>query len=211
MNHQKVYDSIIQKAKSENRKKLKKTDDKYVYYENHHILPKCLGGGEEKENKVLLTAREHYICHKLLTYIYTNNRKIILAFHYMMCGNKIKEYINISPKDYAYMKEKLSLNGMTDEQKTKISNTLKGRKHSIERINKTRESNKGKTLGRKYPNRKRPVLTQEHKNNISKGWVPCGYCKPKNVDSPEFSNDFDYPEIRKPVHIERDQFAKALF
>jgi hypothetical protein len=36
------------------------------YYELHHIIPKCLGGNNKKENLVLLTAKEHYICHLLL-------------------------------------------------------------------------------------------------------------------------------------------------
>ena len=76
MNHQKVYDAIITKAKLENRVKLKRNQEGYVYYENHHILPKCLNGDNKKENLVLLTAREHYICHKLLTYIYKGNKSI---------------------------------------------------------------------------------------------------------------------------------------
>ena len=49
MNHQKIYDLIIQRAQSENRKKLKKTNSLYVYYENHHIIPKCLDGTNEKK------------------------------------------------------------------------------------------------------------------------------------------------------------------
>jgi hypothetical protein len=61
MNYQKIYESIIQKAKFENRIKLRKNHPNYIYYENHHILPKCLGGSDEKENLVLLTAREHYV------------------------------------------------------------------------------------------------------------------------------------------------------
>ena len=69
MNHQKVYDNIIKNAKFENRKKLRKNKTNYIYYEKHHILPKCLGGNNDKENLVLLTAKEHYVCHKLLTYI----------------------------------------------------------------------------------------------------------------------------------------------
>lgn len=69
MNHQKIYEAIIQKAKYENRVKLSKNQEGYVYYEKHHILPRCLNGSNDKENLVLLTAREHYICHKLLTYL----------------------------------------------------------------------------------------------------------------------------------------------
>ena len=74
MNHIKIYESIITNAKLANREKLAKINKNYVYYENHHILPRCVGGGEEKENKVLLTAKEHFIVHKLLIYIYPNSR-----------------------------------------------------------------------------------------------------------------------------------------
>lgn len=37
------------------------------YTETHHIIPKCLGGSNDPENLVVLTAREHFICHWLLT------------------------------------------------------------------------------------------------------------------------------------------------
>ena len=36
------------------------------YKETHHIIPRCFGGGDSKENLVQLTAREHYIAHALL-------------------------------------------------------------------------------------------------------------------------------------------------
>jgi len=37
------------------------------YTERHHIIPKSLGGSNESSNLVSLTAREHFICHMLLT------------------------------------------------------------------------------------------------------------------------------------------------
>lgn len=39
------------------------------YLERHHALPKCfgLGGERDKDNLVLLTAKEHFVCHLLLT------------------------------------------------------------------------------------------------------------------------------------------------
>jgi len=40
------------------------------YVEKHHIKPKSLGGDNSKSNLVSLTAREHFICHFLLTKIY---------------------------------------------------------------------------------------------------------------------------------------------
>jgi hypothetical protein len=35
-------------------------------YHKHHIVPKSLGGDDAPENIVLLTLREHYVCHLLL-------------------------------------------------------------------------------------------------------------------------------------------------
>lgn len=37
------------------------------YKERHHIIPSCLGGSNTKDNLVSLTAREHFLCHLLLT------------------------------------------------------------------------------------------------------------------------------------------------
>jgi hypothetical protein len=37
------------------------------YTENHHIIPHCLGGAKRKHNLVILTAREHFVAHCLLT------------------------------------------------------------------------------------------------------------------------------------------------
>ena len=67
MNYQKIYENIIQKVRFLNRIKLKKDNPNYIYYERHHILPVCLGGNNNEKNLILLTAKEHYICHKLQT------------------------------------------------------------------------------------------------------------------------------------------------
>jgi hypothetical protein len=37
------------------------------YTEKHHIIPHCLGGAKRKHNLVVLTAREHFVAHCLLT------------------------------------------------------------------------------------------------------------------------------------------------
>jgi len=81
MDYQKVYDKIILRAKNENRKK-----NNGVYYESHHIIPKCKPflGSDKKENRVLLTAKEHYVCHKLLCKIYKDNESLRRALWYMM-------------------------------------------------------------------------------------------------------------------------------
>jgi len=65
------YLNIIFKAKTEKRKKLKKDNPLYIYYENHHILPRSIFPEYSvlklnPWNGVLLSAKEHFICHALL-------------------------------------------------------------------------------------------------------------------------------------------------
>jgi hypothetical protein len=52
-----IYYSIIERAKS-------RTITGYT--ENHHIIPRSLGGTNNKDNLVALTGREHFIVHWLL-------------------------------------------------------------------------------------------------------------------------------------------------
>ena len=54
------YYNIVSNA----RAKVLPTD---TYIEKHHIIPRSLGGTNEHSNLVKLTAREHFICHLLLT------------------------------------------------------------------------------------------------------------------------------------------------
>lgn len=44
------------------------------YVEKHHILPRCIGGGNQKNNLVFLTAREHFVAYRFLTKFITNEK-----------------------------------------------------------------------------------------------------------------------------------------
>lgn len=50
---------------------------KSCYCEKHHIIPKSLGGSNNKDNIVVLTAREHFIAHLLLTKMVSNHKDFI--------------------------------------------------------------------------------------------------------------------------------------
>ena len=151
MNHQKIYEQIIENAKFKNRKKLKKNHLNYIYYENHHILPRCLNGSVNKNNLVLLTAKEHYLCHKLLTYIYKGNRKIACAFHKMTYGNTGN--YNKSSRDYGYARELISKIPISEETRKKISKSISGERNG-------QFGKPGFALGYKF--------TKEQKENCSK-------------------------------------------
>lgn len=98
MNYQKIYDQIIERAQSQNRIRLKIGHPDRIYYEKHHIIPKCMGGDNSKENLVLLTAREHFIVHWLLHRIHPENAKLAFSFWKMCFGNHNKKNLNVNLK-----------------------------------------------------------------------------------------------------------------
>jgi len=139
MNYSEVYNRLIQRSKLENRFK---SEEKY--YELHHIVPLCMGGNDDPENLVLLTAREHFISHWLLSRIYPNNSKISYAF-WMMCVGNIPGRNDYIPSSRAYAEAKSNL-FHTEESKKKISGSLKGKIVSDETRKKMSDFQKGKTI-----------------------------------------------------------------
>jgi hypothetical protein len=157
MNHQKIYDKIIKKANLENREK-----GYGIYYEKHHIIPKSMGGSNENINLVLLTAKEHYIVHRLLTRIYPDNRSILTAFHFMVHGQQ-GQRMYLSSRVYAEARELFikvqKTRKLSEETKRKISESRKGKKLSEE----TKEKIRQKALGRKASEETRKILSNSHK------------------------------------------------
>ena len=103
MNYKHIYDAIIERAKSRGLNK-KLLDG---YFEKHHIVPKCLGGSNEDDNLVLLTGREHYLCHYLLWKVNKDNRSLFYAYHKMVYQKRAyqERYFKISSKQYEILKD----------------------------------------------------------------------------------------------------------
>jgi hypothetical protein len=49
------------------------------YYEKHHVIPKCLGGNNDKENLVWLKYKDHIKAHIILSDTYPDNVKLAFA------------------------------------------------------------------------------------------------------------------------------------
>jgi len=58
------------------------------FTESHHIVPKCMGGNNEKNNLVDLPPKAHFIAHYLLTKMYPDNMKLKHAFAMMGVCNQ---------------------------------------------------------------------------------------------------------------------------
>lgn len=127
MDYRQIYNNLIIKALLENRTKLKKDDDMYVYYEKHHILPKCLGGSNNKNNLVLLTANEHFVAHQLLVKIYNNENSIRYALLCMLRNNSKQIRNN---KEYEWIRKTRRNIKLSEEQKLHLSKINLGKKLS---------------------------------------------------------------------------------
>ena len=117
------YHAIIERA--ENRVL---PDD--LYTENHHVIPKSLGGTDLKENIAKLTAREHFICHWLLTKMTTgpDQKKMAYACKRMMHSSGKKQHrYKINSHIYEQLKVNLNL-------------VLKGREFNNEWLTKLKKS-----------------------------------------------------------------------
>lgn len=74
------------------------------YYERHHILPKCLGGRDDYENLVYLTARQHLLAHWLLMKSFPDEKGLKIAYATMCTRDGIK----LSPKMYQIARDAVS-------------------------------------------------------------------------------------------------------
>lgn len=115
MNYQRIYDEIVMNGKN---RKLE------GYKENHHILPSSLGGTNDPNNLVYLTAREHFVAHRLLVKIYKDNlrayKKMVYAF-WWLCKQKSGER-KVSSRAYECARILFSINNpqKCEERKARV-------------------------------------------------------------------------------------------
>lgn len=134
MNYRKIYMAIISHALKEQSAGLRKRHTS-IFYESHHILPKSLFPlwAKRKSNRVLLTLREHYFCHQLLTKIYPTRPMFAALWQMSIRGSKTVKKPRISSLDYARAKENFLKNGhvpFTKEWLTQFNKSEKKRKQS---------------------------------------------------------------------------------
>ncbi len=163
------------------------------YFEKHHVFPKSIFGNNHFV--VNLTAREHFIAHKLLYKIYLLRYGsvhkftiyMLKAFGYMMTREEIK----FNSRMYSECKQAMSnamkgINnpsikyGFSEEHRKKISLKLKGDKHpmfgqkhsqeSIEKIKLARSkqviTHSEETKKKISESNKGKIISEEHKLKI---------------------------------------------
>lgn len=127
MNYKRIYNELVER---------RKTSPYNGYTENHHIIPRCMGGTDTEENIVALSAREHFIAHQLLYKIY-KTYKLLCAIT-LMCTDRNGNRLN--NRLYSWHRERFAKE-TSKYMKTYWENNphprgMLGKKHSIESLQK---------------------------------------------------------------------------
>lgn len=146
----KTYESLMIKAQSRclNKSKLD------YYTELHHILPKCLGGDDKRKNLVLLTAREHIIAHMLLSCVFPDNKKLVIAVTAMfLSGGSSDIYYKdkIENRQEAMKRISSRLVAKFREEAAKAKIGVKRTPEQIQHMKEAAARIRHKKLGKKQP------------------------------------------------------------
>ena len=133
MNYKKHYDLLIQK-------RLSNPLSKEEYGEWHHIVPRCMGGNNDKSNLVRLSAREHYVAHQLLFLEYRTS-KLAHAWFNMIRKDPNQERIYTSRQHERAVKA--HANALRKSMKGE-GNHFYGRKHTQESKDAVGRANAGR-------------------------------------------------------------------
>ena len=151
------------------------------YTERHHIIPKSLGGADIGDNIVALSAREHFICHWLLTKMVTESDakwKMMNALRMMRAENPSQERYStgITARVYQRLKEEHAV--MQSERMMGENNPFYNKTHTDEAKQRISEANTGDKNGAKTPaarkkisdakrGKKREPFSQEWLDNLT--------------------------------------------
>jgi len=131
------------------------------FTEEHHIIPKSLGGSNEGENLVHLSTRQHYIVHLLLPKMLSGvaKSKMVFALRCMTNFNKLKLRYKPSSKLVEYMKRLVRETPIADSHRTNIVKGQLGKKLSLEHRDAIRKG----LLGRAHSDKTKKQISESNK------------------------------------------------
>ncbi len=172
-----------------------------AYHERHHIIPKCCGGTNDKDNLIDLYAREHFIAHKLLAEENPDNTKLVYAWWCMsvQTNEYTKERYKITAEEYEAAKEIYSKT--SSKNRSGENNPMFGKHHNEETCIHWSKLRKGKSTGKDNPNYgnywtdEQKKYMSEVKSNLSK--------EVREKLSKSAKKRFENPEERKKISQSR--------
>lgn len=131
------------------------------YCERHHIVPRCMSGGDEDDNLIDLYAREHYAAHKLLARENPENEKLVFAWWIMSTKSSTTSgRYELTAEEYELAKIALSeaqSKAKREQFADKENHPMFGKTHSKESKERMRNAKQGKSS----PKKGQPVSDKE--------------------------------------------------
>lgn len=168
MNYQKIYNNLICRTKV-----------RTGYVEKHHIVPRCLGGTDTKDNLIKLYPEEHYLAHLLLCKIHPENQKLLYAAMNMATGSMINNGKR-NNKDFGWLRRKYADSMSGDNNPNRKNPQLqklaalkrKGQKRTAASREKMSAAQKGRTFSEETKKKmseaakNRPPITEETRQKL---------------------------------------------
>lgn len=153
MNYKAIYDRLMERARNRTLS---------GYSESHHVVPRCMGGGDERENLVRLRPEEHLVAHELLVFIYPTHSKLI----YSLLAMTMNIGGRLNNKMFGWMRRRVAKEiskaktgvARPREMMEKIWRLNVGRKAPLEEIQRMKAAMTGRTL------------SAAHRENLSAAW-----------------------------------------
>jgi hypothetical protein len=170
MNYQKIYNNLINRA-------TRRISEGYV--EKHHIVPRCLGGTDAKENIVSLYPEEHYLAHLLLCKVNKGNSKLLYAAMNMTSGSMINNGKR-NNKAYGWLRRQYAESMSGDNNPARRNSNLQkeaakkrvGQKRSEETKVRMSAAQKGRTFSEETKRKmaeaakNRPPISEETRTKL---------------------------------------------
>lgn len=150
--YRKLYIKLIERCEYMTKEELS------GYNERHHIIPKCMNGSDTEDNIIVVPVRYHIMLHILLTEIFPDDKKILLASSIMLYGNEERrESIekHFSTRTVARLRENASKakigREISEETRKKLSIAKSGKNHPL--------------YGKKMSEETKRQMSESHKKN----------------------------------------------
>ena len=142
------------------------------YTETHHIRPRSLGGSDDIDNLVALTAREHFICHWLLVKMTTgeDRYKMLNALRMMRAEKHGQQRYETRITARVYESIKKEYAELQSILRSGEGNGFYGKTHTEEARRRISEANKGRVQPPDEKARQIASITGRKRKPFSEEW-----------------------------------------
>jgi hypothetical protein len=158
------------------------------YTERHHIQPRSLGGADDKSNLVDLTAREHFVCHWLLTKMTAgeDHYKMLNALRMMRAEKAGQQRYDTAITSRVYESIKQKYSQLQSKRIRGEKNPMWGRTHTEEARRAISEKNTGKRPSEEQVARQVAAQTGRKRALFSEEWKEKMSIKKSGKNNPRF-------------------------